>query len=117
VTRKVGARFDLEKLARESDTPAQMMYLPTRKPGGAHWSRINEGGWVDVDAVLAEYEDWTDRAQWPQRRDGDSGHHGAGVAADPLTKPGLVGDWCRAFTISQCIERFGLPYEKVSDGR
>lgn len=116
VTRKHGSRFDLEKLARESDVPAQMMFLPSRRPSSTFRGRVNVGKWVDVDAVLAEYEDWHDKSQWPKRAQGDSVYTAEGLVS-PLDKPGVVGAFCRAFPISVAIERFGLPYEKVSDGR
>lgn len=118
VTRKHGARFDLEKLARESDVPAQMMFLPTRKPDGIYRARVNEGRWIDVDAVLAEYADWRNREQWPRRLSGDSAHHGnaEGVKA-PDEKLGIVGDFCRSFRITEAISRFDLPYAPGSGDR
>lgn len=108
VTRTIGARFDLEKLARESDTPSQMMFLPTKKAGGEFWSRTNEGSVVDVDAVLGGYVDWADRSLWPKRLRADS--VGAVDAVAPNEKHGPVGDFCRAFLVPEAITRFELPY-------
>lgn len=112
VTRKHGALFDLEKLARESDTPAQMMFLPTKRPDGIFRSKINDGKWVDVDAVLASYADWHDRSAWPHRLRADS--VGAVEATRPDTKLGVVGDFCRAFRVPEAIAKFALPYVQGS---
>lgn len=117
VTRKHGARFDLEKLARESDVPAQMMFLPTRKPDGAYRARLNEGKWIDVDAVLAEYADWRDQSQWPHRLANDSTHHSGEKVTPPNEKTGIVGEFCRAFRVPEAIERFALPYTPGSTDR
>jgi len=113
VARKVATDVGIDLFAGESFVPAQMMFAPTRPLGGLFTARINEGALLDVDAVLAEYDDWTDRSSWPRRRDADN--VGTGVAhIDHLAKPGIVGEFNRAFTISQAIERFKLPYRRVS---
>lgn len=117
VARRVATDIDIELFARESFTPAQCMFSPTRKPGAKHNSHINDGDWLDVDQVLAEYGDWTDKTQWPTRRDGD-GVAKADYAVSPLDKVGCVGDFCRAFRIPEAIKRFELPYTPGStEGR
>jgi hypothetical protein len=112
VARRVALDVGIELIARESFVPAQMMFAPTRPLGGLHTGHINEGDWLDVDAVLGEYPDWTDRSSWPKRRDGDT--VGADVGhIDNLTKPGVIGEFNRKFTISAAIEHFKLPYRRV----
>lgn len=113
VSRKVAADVGIELIARESFVPAQMMFCPARSLGGHFVAHINEGAWLDVDDVLAEYTDWTDMSQWPHRRDGDAVHTAAGDKVDPRDKPGIIGEFNRAFTISQAIEKFELPYRRV----
>lgn len=111
--RKVACDVGIELIARESFVPAQMMFAPTRPIGGLFEGRINEGAWLDVDAVLGEYEDWTDHRTWPHRRDGDAVHAVAAEKIDPREKPGIIGEFNRAFTITQAIEKFDLPYRRV----
>lgn len=113
VSRKVACDVGIELLARESFTPPQMMYAPARPLGGLCAAHVNSGVWLDVDATLAEYVDWTDRSSWPHRSDGDPVHAAADVKVDPREKPGVIGEFNRAFTISQAIERFELPYRRV----
>jgi putative DNA primase/helicase len=113
VARKVATDVGIELVARESFVPTQMMYAPARRLGGLWASRINPGEWLDVDSVLAEYADWTDTKMWPHRSDGDTGHLGSAERVDPRDKPGIIGEFNRAFSISQAIERFDLPYARV----
>ena len=113
VARKVAADIGIELIARESFVPAQMMFCPARPLGGLFTSHVNTGEWLDVDAVLAEYADWTDVSSWPHRRDGDAVHAASAEKIDPRDKPGIIGEFNRAFTISQAIERFDLPYRRV----
>lgn len=113
VARKVAADIGIERVARESFVPAQMMFAPARPLGGLHTSHVSEGSWLDVDDVLAEYTDWTDEKSWPHRRDGDAVHAAASEKIDPREKPGIIGEFNRAFPISVAIERFGLPYRRA----
>lgn len=114
VARKVAADVGIELIARESFVPAQMMFAPARPLGGHFAAHVNEGSWLDVDSVLAEYADWTDEKSWPARKDGDNVHAAAAEKVDPREKPGIIGEFNRAFSISQAIERFELPYRRVS---
>lgn len=113
VARQVALDVGIELVARESFVPTQMMFAPTRPLGGMFLSHLNAGSWLDVDAVLSEYADWTDTSSWPRRRDGDPVHAAASARIDPREKPGVIGEFNRAFTISQAIERFELPYRRV----
>lgn len=117
ITRKIADKFDITKLAKESDVPAQMMFLPTVKPDGQFWSLVNEGDWINVDEILGEYDDWTDAGQWPTRGREDRPVHG-NTGVPPDEKLGVVGDFCRTFTVPEAISRFALPYATgSSDGR
>lgn len=113
VARKVAADIGIERVARESFVPSQMMFAPARPLGGCFASKVNDGEWLDVDAVLAEYADWTDSTSWPSRKDGDHASAGTAEKIDPREKPGIIGEFNRAFTISAAIERFELPYRRV----
>lgn len=109
ISRRVAARAGIELAARESHVPAQCMFLPTIRPGETLQSIQNPGKILDVDEVLAEYENWTDKTQWPHRAEAD-GVQEHGLAVDPTTKPGIVGAFCRAYSVPAAIARFRLPY-------
>ena len=117
VSRKVASFAGIELTSRETHVPAQMMYLPTLKADSVLDTEDNEAAWIDPDTVLAMYEDWTNRDEWPKRTEGDGVQH-HGKAEDPRTKPGIIGAFCRAFSIYDAIDRFELPYERTAtDGR
>jgi P4 family phage/plasmid primase-like protien len=119
LSRKVAARVDIELAARESHVHAQFMYRPCSQAGTPfqHWEDTTSP-YLDVDKVLGEYgDDWKDRSTWPHRADGDHPHE-AGSGESALDKPGVVGDFNRAFRVADAIERFGLPYKPGStEGR
>jgi hypothetical protein len=113
VSRKIADLAGIELAARESHKPAQMMFQPTRKPGAKFYGRVNKGQWVDVDTVLATYENWTDRTSWPKHKIGDDQYAPGELPTPPTDKPGVIGAFCRAFSISVAIEKFELPFERV----
>lgn len=116
VSRWIAARTNIELASRESHVPAQMMFLPARKPGAVFTAKINDGQWIDVDGILEfEYANWTDPTLWPHRADGDGVHATADGVTPPDEKPGIVGDFCRAFDVPSAIERFGLPYSRTAN--
>lgn len=113
ISRKVGERIGIEMVAGESHVPCQFMYQPLRRPGAEFRGDLNSTSPVlDADIVLAQYADWTDRASWPRRATGDNVGD-PGTISSPLDKPGIIGAFCRAFSIEAAIEKFELPYKRV----
>jgi AAA domain-containing protein len=110
VARKIAEKIGIELVARESFIPSQMTYAPTRKFGAPFIGEVRAGVWLDVDATLREYNDWTDVKQWPHRREADGVHKKAESQIRPDEKDGVVGDFCRAFRVGDAILRFELPY-------
>lgn len=112
VSRLVASVAGIELASRESHVPAQMMYMPTLKPGQKSLRSANLiGTWIDVDEWLGQYADWTDKTSWPKRVEHDTVAAGEGV--DPTSKPGVIGAFCRAFDVPTAIEKFDLPYVRV----
>lgn len=115
ISRKVAAGFDIQIVALESHTVAQFMYRPSIREGAEFQQWHNPGKLLNADYVLSRYADWTDRASWPAAV-GD--HVGSGLKAqDPRTKDGIIGEFCRTYTITDAIEKFELPYVPRGDGR
>lgn len=112
VSRRIASIAGIELASRESHVPAQMMYLPTRKPGMKFKADAHEGLPVFVDGELLSYKDWRDRKSWPRRASGDEATSDV-IPVSPDEKPGIVGEWCRTFSVEACIERFNLPYDHV----
>jgi len=66
-----------------------------------------DGEALDPDAYLAMYADWRDVTQWPtSSRQSEVIRHSLKQQQDPLTKSGIVGAFCRAYTIEDAIESF-----------
>lgn len=118
IARKVGERIGIEMVAAESFVPCQFMFQPLRRPGGEFKASSNTTApLLDADAVLAKYTNWSDRNEWPRRKDGDNPTDPEHLVS-PRDKPGIIGEFCRAVSISEAIRRFELPYVPTStEGR
>ena len=75
-----------------------------------------DGPAADPDAYLAEYEDWHDTAEWPvSSQEASARKTTIRRQGEPAEKPGLIGAFCRTYTISEAIAAF-LPDDYVPTG-
>lgn len=87
--------------------PNQLMYWPTTPSNGEYICRTVEGDWLDADAYLEKHPDWKDCSLLPtSSRESIVRESAKKPQEDPLTKPGTVGVFCRAYGISAAIEKF-----------
>ena len=87
--------------------PAQMMFMPTCSADQEYLHWRNDGLPLDIDAMLSEWpSDWRDFINLPfsesrgQKRPPDE------KAEDPWEKRGLIGAFCRAYTVQEAIAAF-----------
>lgn len=91
--------------------PERVMFWPSTSQDGEYFFRINDGDFLDVDTILASYHDWKDMSSWPvSSRVTDLVRRAATKQQDPLGKPGIVGAFCRAYSITDAIEAFVPDY-------
>lgn len=87
--------------------PNQLMYWPTTPSNGEYICRTVEGDWLDADTYLEKHPDWKDCSLLPtSSRESTVRESAKKPQEDPLTKPGTVGVFCRAYGISAAIEKF-----------
>jgi P4 family phage/plasmid primase-like protien len=119
VSRRVAADIGIDFFDDTTFEPARLMYWGSTSQDAEFVFEYQDEKWLDPDSVLAKYSDWTDPASWPESsRVQQSRKRMADKQGDPLQKPGVIGAFCRAYTISEAIEKF-LPdvYEPAADGR
>lgn len=114
------SRIGIELFDHTTYQLPRLFYWPSTSRDGDYFFDWQDGPAFNVDEVLATYRNPQDASEWPMSsREGDVLAHEIRKAGDPLEKPGLIGAFCRAYTIEEAIERF-LPdvYEKAgADGR
>lgn len=117
VARRVAEWVGIEAMDPLTYQPERLMFWPSCCEDGEYVFREQDGPTLDPDAVLATYgpgDAWRDVALWPtSAREGEVVQREEKHQADPLAKPGIVGAFCRAYSIEDAIDAFDLPYVAV----
>ena len=85
----------------------RMMFWASCPVNGDFVFEENRGEALDTDKYLSMYQDWRDVTQWPtSNRQSEVISRTLKSQADPLSKEGIVGVFCRAYSISDAIAEF-----------
>ncbi len=81
-----------------------MMYWPNVSADSEYIYEVYDKPLLDPDALLAEYADWRDARQWPQLPGAKAEARPKGTKQqDPTEKEGIVGAFCRCYSISRAM--------------
>ncbi|WP_185460808.1 virulence-associated E family protein [Listeria rocourtiae] len=119
VSRRIAADLDIDVFDDTTYQPHRLMYWPSTAKDGDFEFQYQDGAWLDPDAVLATYDDWTDPSFWPESsRRQNARKKLADRQGNPLDKSGIVGAFCKTYMIQDAIEVFlSDKYEPAMDGR
>lgn len=107
VARKVAEEIGIELFDDTTYEPSRLMYWPSTSADGEFVFREIEGKVLDPDVVLAKYKDWRNTAEWPvSKRQQTIVQRNIQKQANPLEKPGIVGAFCRTYSIRDAIDTF-----------
>lgn len=85
----------------------QLMYWPTTPSNGEYVFERFQGEVLDPDQYLAQHPEWRDCTMLPtSSRESVLMDRQRTQQADPLEKPGLVGAFCRTYSIEDAIDTF-----------
>jgi len=116
IGRRVAASLGIDKFDDTSYQPQRMMYWPSTSLDGEYMFEYIDAPFLDPDAILATYHDWHDISSWPMSsRVADVQKKTAAKQKDPLEKGGLVGAFCRAYTITEAIEAYVPSYQPCDE--
>ena len=120
VSRYFASLWGIDQFDECSYKVNQLMYWPTTSSDGEYICRITKGSFLDADAFLANYPGWNDCTTLPKSsRETEIKINSGKKQEDPLSKEGIVGAFCRTYTIEDAIEKFlSDVYEPAAvDGR
>lgn len=105
--RKIAETVGMDMFDDTTYQLARLFYYPSTSRDGDYVFEYQDGPACDVDAILGMYHDYKDASSWPtSSREGEAMAHEIKKAGDPTEKPGLIGAFCRAYTIQEAIETF-----------
>ncbi|OLN21889.1 hypothetical protein BTO30_12385 [Domibacillus antri] len=119
IGKKVAEQIGIDYFDDTSYQPHRLMYWPSTSTDAEFVFSYQDAPWLDPDKVLAKYTDWRDPLEWPESsRQQLDRKKLADKQGDPHEKAGLVGAFCRTYTIEEAIETFlSDRYEKFQEGR
>ena len=105
ISRRIADDLTLTRFDPTTFEPARLMYWPSTPEDGEFVFRYSDATFLDPDAVLATYPDWTDASLWPTTRPLEERTRAKiGKQEDPLEKKGVIGAFCRAHSITDVLE-------------
>ncbi len=107
VARMVAKEIGIDLFDDTTYEASRLMYWPSTSTNGEFFYKVQDGAELDPDEYLSHYDDWHDASTWPvSSRQSEVVQHSIAQQADPLTKPGVVGAFCRAYTVEEAIDAF-----------
>lgn len=119
IGRRVAATLGIDQFDDTSYQPQRMMYWPSASRDGEYVFQYCDGPFLDADAVLSTYHDWRDVSSWPcsSRVAEAVKSTTSSKQKNPTEKGGLIGAFCRAYSIEEAIAEFVPEYTPASPGR
>ena len=107
VSRYLAAEFGIEQFDPVSFVPNQLMHWPSTPKDGEYICTVIEGPFFDANAYLDEHPGWEDYSNLPvSSREKKQRKHDGKMQEDPLKKKGIVGAFCRVYSIEDAISKF-----------
>lgn len=108
VARKVAQIISPEMLWYDRTTfdVSRIMYWPSVSSDSQYVYKWADGPFIDVDSILKMYCDWRNFSEWPKCPTEDITHAPASKQEDPLEKKGIVGAFCRVYSLKEAMDKF-----------
>ena len=119
IAKRIAADLGIDMFDDTTYEPHRLMYWPSTASDADYLFEVQDAEWLNPDDILARYTDWRDPLEWPESsRQKQVQKRMADKQGDPHEKPGMIGAFCRAYSIEEAIETFlSDRYVQHSDGR
>lgn len=107
IARRIASWIGIESFDPTTYQPERLMYWPSTSADGEFFFEEQKGPALSANDVLSTYRDWTDTSEWPvSTRESEIIRNSLVKAGNPLEKEGVVGAFCRTYTVTEAIEKF-----------
>lgn len=119
IARKVAGDLNIDLFDPSTFDVNRLMFWPSVSSDSTYYFEYQDGEFLSADYILGLYNDWRDTTEWPTATNSDEVILQAiKKQEDPESKKGLVGLFCRTYTIQEAIDAFlSDVYEAVGDDR
>lgn len=107
ISRKIAGEIGIELFDTTTFEPERLMYWPSTSKDGVYEFQFQDGPWVSADEILDSYVDWKDTSAWPvSEKVNGLIMRGMAKQGDPLEKPGIIGAFCRTYSMTEALDTF-----------
>lgn len=107
VSRRIADNIGIESFDPSTHQAERLMYWPSHPKDVEYVYQRGEGNLVSVDQCLSTYRDWRDTSLWPTSdKESQIRLDAAKKQGNPLEKKGLIGAFCRSYSITEAIHKF-----------
>ena len=119
IARKVAGDLNIDLFDQSTFDVNRLMFWPSVSSDAEYYFEYQDGPFLDADYTLGLYSDWHDTSEWPTASDSsDVIMQAIKKQEDPENKKGIVGLFCRTYTIQEAIAAFlSDVYEPAGEGR
>ena len=118
--RKLASLIGIEFCDPTTFEASRMMYWPSCSSDSQYVCEVYDQPFCSADGLLNMYGDWKDITQWPQVPGAEAiEKRRLAKQEDPTAKKGIIGAFCRTYSITQAMEHFipGMYEETDTRGR
>lgn len=119
ISRKVAGDLNIDLFDQSTFDVNRLMFWPSVSSDSEYYFEFQDGPFLSADDILDLYEDWHDTSEWPTASNSsDVILQAIKKQEDPENKKGVVGLFCRAYTIQDAIASFlSDTYEPAGENR
>ena len=120
ISRWVANLIGIEMVDDTCHEAHRLMYWASTSRDGEFVFEEQDGELLSPDEVLATYKDWRDTSEWAfSNRYIQKFNSNIEKQADPREKKGIVGAFCRTYSVTEAIDKFipDIYQPSVNEGR
>lgn len=108
ISRMVADDLGIDQFDDTTYDPERLMYWPSTSCDGDYVFKYQDLPWLNPEEVLERYPfGWQDVSYWPESSRARAKLNKAlSKQEDPLTKKGIIGAFCRTYSITEAIGEF-----------
>lgn len=119
IARKIAGDLNINLFDASTFDVNRLMFWPSVSHDAEYYFQYQDGTFLSADKILESYNDWQDINEWPiASNNTDIINLAIKKQEDPENKKGIVGLFCRTYSIQNAIELL-LPdvYTPAGEGR
>lgn len=107
IARKVAGDLNIDLFDQSTFDVNRLMFWPSVSQDMEYYFEYQDGPILSADYILGLYTDWHDTSEWPTATNStDVIRQNIAKQEDPEEKKGIVGVFCRAYSIQDAISTF-----------